>query len=234
MSSACFQVWEVRCGALLVLQVIVPIHLSVHWTLAVINLRDKCFYFLDSMFGDDRGCLQQLVCSFTPRERIVTARMYACEFGGMGSGCRLDTSWTRWQTRAREPWMCPPGNIQLRTRYQRRKTGVCLGMSMSLVLLPSRFDCLIVRLFVVLSLKAVNIRIRYSLIGFLCGLRNRCDCGVFMVTYAEYEARDAPLHFSQVGDRLSAIFACAREWATVELTDRQMGMVPSDRMICQN
>ena len=64
----------------MLIQVIVPIHLSVHWTLAVINMRDKSLYFLDSMFGNDRGCLKQLVCPLNPlpQNKYLSAnRLYA-------------------------------------------------------------------------------------------------------------------------------------------------------------
>ena len=44
--------WTRKFDLLAFDKVLVPIHLGVHWVLAVINLRDKRFEYYDSMLGD--------------------------------------------------------------------------------------------------------------------------------------------------------------------------------------
>lgn len=43
-------------------QIFVPIHKEVHWCLAVINVKDKSFQYLDSLGGRDLKVLKVLVC----------------------------------------------------------------------------------------------------------------------------------------------------------------------------
>lgn len=44
-------------------QILVPIHQDIHWCLAVINIREKRFEYLDSLKGQDKNVLQVLVRS---------------------------------------------------------------------------------------------------------------------------------------------------------------------------
>lgn len=46
------------CGAP---QIIVPVHLSVHWVLAVINMRERKFVYMDAMHQDGTKILKLLV-----------------------------------------------------------------------------------------------------------------------------------------------------------------------------
>jgi sentrin-specific protease 1 len=41
-------------------KVIVPIHLKVHWCLAVINVKEKRFEYYDSLGGNNQECLRSL------------------------------------------------------------------------------------------------------------------------------------------------------------------------------
>ncbi|KAI1723736.1 sentrin-specific protease [Ditylenchus destructor] len=36
---------------------IIPVHLTAHWCLAVVDLKEKCITYYDSMLGSDQGCL---------------------------------------------------------------------------------------------------------------------------------------------------------------------------------
>ena len=51
-------------NVLTVVQILVPIHQDIHWCLAVINIRDKRFEYLDSLKGQDKNVLQVLVSSY--------------------------------------------------------------------------------------------------------------------------------------------------------------------------
>lgn len=41
--------------------IIIPIHMNVHWTCAVINLLEKRIEYYDSLHGSDRGCCDRLL-----------------------------------------------------------------------------------------------------------------------------------------------------------------------------
>lgn len=43
--------WTRKVDLLSMDKIIIPLHLGVHWTLAVINIRDKRFEYYDSMAG---------------------------------------------------------------------------------------------------------------------------------------------------------------------------------------
>lgn len=44
------------------MQIFVPIHKDMHWCLAVINIKDEKFQYLDSLGGMDVQVLKVLVC----------------------------------------------------------------------------------------------------------------------------------------------------------------------------
>ncbi len=44
-----------------IVQIFIPIHRNVHWCLAIINMKDKTFQYLDSFGGMDHAVLRILV-----------------------------------------------------------------------------------------------------------------------------------------------------------------------------
>ena len=42
-------------------KVIIPVHQGIHWVLAVVDLAAKCVRFYDSLLGDDKGLVEDLL-----------------------------------------------------------------------------------------------------------------------------------------------------------------------------
>ena len=42
-------------------KVIIPVHQGIHWVLAVIEFAAKCVRFYDSLLGDDKGLVEDLL-----------------------------------------------------------------------------------------------------------------------------------------------------------------------------
>lgn len=52
------------------MQILVPIHQDIHWCLAVINIKDQKFEYLDSLQGRDENVLRVLV-STSIRDQLL-------------------------------------------------------------------------------------------------------------------------------------------------------------------
>ncbi|ESP00184.1 hypothetical protein LOTGIDRAFT_201054 [Lottia gigantea] len=58
--------WTKRVDVLAVDYILIPVHLGMHWCLAIIDFRNKCIKYYDSMGGNNNKCLNAL-------------RQYLCE-----------------------------------------------------------------------------------------------------------------------------------------------------------
>ena len=102
-----------------IIQIFIPVHRDVHWCLAIINMKDKTFQYLDSLGGLGHDVLNVLV-SLTTKQN-VTLLLELSEMHGIAnySGfviivyttvelkvwiiffvcARLDISWMNWRTK---------------------------------------------------------------------------------------------------------------------------------------